>query len=215
MVKGEHSRAAHGPEEVSGSAVPDEDLMQRFGRGDAAAMEELVGRHGRPLFGFLVRSLGSRDKAEDAYQEVFLKVVRAAPGYQPRARFAAWLYTIARNVVIDMARRDRFRETESLDAPAFEDGDADRMSQVAGDDPDPEAVLRGREMQEALEAAIAALPGEQREVFLLRERTGLSFQEIADLTRAPLNTVKTRMHYALNHLRKALLAKGLMEEGAR
>ena len=215
MVKVKQSRAAQGPEELSGAAVPDEDLMQRFGRGDAAAMEEIVRRHGRTLFGFLVRSLGSRDKAEDAYQEVFLKVVRSAPGYQPRARFTAWLYTIARNVVIDMARRDQFRRTESLDAPAYDDGDADRMSQVAGSDPDPEQELRGRELQAALEAAIAALPEEQREVFLLRERTCLSFKEIADLTRAPLNTVKTRMHYALNRLRQALRDQGLMEEGNR
>lgn len=175
-------------------------------------MNELVARHGRQLYGFLYRSLGHREKAEDAYQEVFLKVIRSASSYEPNAPFTAWLYTIARNVVIDQARRDRFRTTESLDEPAYEDAGVSRLELEPGDEPDPEARLRETELAEALERSIRALPPEQREVFLFRERTGLSFKEIAEITQVPVNTVKTRMHYALNKLRKDLIEKGLMEE---
>ena len=214
MIKRGKNRA--GPPEsyvAEQECASDEDLMRRFAAGEAEAMNEIVARHGRPLFGFLVRHTRSREKAEDAYQEVFLKVVKSAREYKSSARFTAWLYTIARNVCIDMARRDKYRETESLDDPSYEEAGVSRIETVADHGPDPEENLRGREMEEALEKAIAALPVEQREVFLLRERTGLSFQEIADMTRAPLNTVKTRMHYALNHLRRALLEQGLMGEG--
>jgi len=181
-----------------GTGPADEELMQAFARGDSEAMNELVGRHGRRLYGFLYRSLGARERAEDAYQEVFLKVVKSAPNYKPSSRFTAWLYTIARNVVIDQVRRDRFRVTESLDGPAFGDDGVSRVEMSPGDEPDPEEHLRGAELNDALEFAIGGLPEEQREVFLLRERAGLSFKEIAALTKAPLNTVKTRMHYALN-----------------
>jgi RNA polymerase sigma-70 factor, ECF subfamily len=201
-------------EEIGLSAPTDEDLMLRYRDGDAEAMNELVHRHDRQLFGFLWRSLSSREKAEDAYQEVFIKVVRSAPRYEPSARFAAWLYTIARNVVIDMARRDKLRVTESLDAEVFEDGGATRLDMVPSDEADPEAELGGMQLAELLEQAISDLPAEQREVFLLREKSGLSFKEIAKLTRAPLNTVKTRMHYALNRLRKTLAHQGYMEEKA-
>jgi RNA polymerase sigma-70 factor, ECF subfamily len=195
------------------SAPPsDEDLIKRYQNGDARAMDALIDRHHRQLFGFLYRSLGNRERAEDAYQEVFLKVVRSAPSYQPSARFAAWLYTIARHVVIDMARRDKYRETESLDQEVFEDGGVARVEMTPSDDPDPEEEVTGMELATTLEQAISALPDEQKEVFLLRERAGLSFKEIADLTKAPLNTVKTRMHYALNRLRKTLTEQGYMEQ---
>jgi RNA polymerase sigma-70 factor, ECF subfamily len=197
--------------EVPASGPSDEDLMKRYQHGDAGAMNALIDRHDRQLFGFLYRSLGSRERAEDAYQEVFLKVVRSAEGYRPTARFAAWLYTIARHVVIDMARRDKYRETESLDQEVYEDGGVARVEMEPGHEPDPEAELTGYELQDSLERAISSLPAEQREVFLLRERSGLSFKEIAELTAAPLNTVKTRMHYALNRLRKVLADQGYME----
>lgn len=199
---------------LSPGEAADEELMKRYQHGDAGAMNALIDRHDRQLYGFLYRSLGSREKAEDAYQEVFLKVVRSASGYQPTARFAAWLYTIARHVVIDMARRDKYRETESLDAEAFSDGEVARVEMTPGEDPDPEAELTGYELQDTLERAIGLLPDEQREVFLLRERTGLSFKEIAELTATPLNTVKTRMHYALNRLRKVLSEQGYMVQKA-
>jgi RNA polymerase sigma-70 factor (ECF subfamily) len=200
--------------ENNGNGPADEELMMRFKGGDADAMNEIIARHGGALFGFLVRQTGSQHKAEDAYQDVFLKVVKAASRYKPSAKFTSWLYTIARNVVIDMARRDKYRETESLDEPVFEDGNTSRVEATAGDNPNPEEEMRGTEIKEILEKAIKELPGEQREVFLLREKSGMPFKEIAKITGAPLNTVKTRMHYALNSLRKALQSKGYMAEGA-
>jgi RNA polymerase sigma-70 factor (ECF subfamily) len=203
-----------GPSRVEGPTPTDEELMLAYQRGDASALEELIHRHGRPLFGFLLRLTGNRAKAEDAYQEVFLRVIRFAGSYQSSARFAAWLYTIARNLCIDQVRRDRFRAVESLDDPISEESETTRMETIKSDGPNPEENLRGQELAEALETALSGLPPEQKEVFLLRERAGLSFKEIAEMTKAPLNTVKTRMHYALNSLRKCLINDGFMGEDA-
>ncbi|MFO8056933.1 MAG: RNA polymerase sigma factor [bacterium] len=184
----------------------DEELMDRFKDGSEAAFEELISRYGKQLYGFLCRQSGNADRADEAYQEVFVKVVRSAKRYKSRDRFAAWLFTIARNVCIDMARRDKHRQTEPLDDPS-EEGRS-YIETVAHDDPDPEENTRAAELAALLEDSLSSLSEEQREVFLLRERAGLSFKEIAEMTGAPLNTVKTRMHYAVNNLKKSLAASG-------
>ncbi len=192
--------------------MSDEELMEAFGGGDVEALSEIIQRHGSRLFGFLYRLTGGRESAEDAYQDVFLRVVRAAEDYRPTANFTSWLYTIARNVAIDHARREKIRITESLDDPIGEDGGGTRLDLMAHHGPTPEDDLRGRELAQAIEEAFETLSAEQKEVVLLRERAGLPFKEIAEITGVPLNTVKTRMHYALGHLRKALSQGGFLAE---
>jgi len=179
----------------------DERLMLRFQAGDARAFEVLVRRHRTPVFSFLIRLTGDRARAEDLCQEAFLKVVRAAGDWEPRARFQTWLYAIARNQAVDEARRRAFRRAEALDAaPA---------AAVASEDPGPDRSAEGALLRPKLEAALAALPDEQREVFLLREYAGLRFYEIATVTGVPENTVKSRMRYALEGLRARLAALGV------
>ncbi len=194
-----------------GGGCSDHELMARFQKGDAGAMEELVKRHGPRLFGFLVRMTGSAHAAEDAYQEVFLKVIKNAKKYRPGAGFSSWLFTIARNAVIDQARKRALREAASLDAPANPDSAEARIDMQASPGPDPEEDMRARQMTEVIEKAVAGLADEQREVFLLRERAGLSIKEVAKITRAPVNTVKTRMYYALGHIKDALKEAGMMD----
>jgi RNA polymerase sigma-70 factor (ECF subfamily) len=179
----------------------DERLMLRFQAGDPRAFEDLVRRHRTPLFSFLFRLTRDRARAEDLCQETFLKVVRASAGWEPRARFLTWLYAIARNQALDDARRQAFRRTEPLDDPA-------RAAQ-ASEDPTPDHGAEGALLRPKLEAALASLPDEQREVFLLREHAGLRFPEIAEVTGVPENTVKSRMRYALEALRTRLEALGV------
>jgi RNA polymerase sigma-70 factor (ECF subfamily) len=195
-----------GPDEA-GLDESDETLMLRFQAGEPRAFEALVFRHRTPVFSFLLRLTGDRARAEDLCQDTFLKVVRAAGGWQERARFQAWLYSIARNLAVDEARRMAFRRAEPL-GPGAPGGDP------PASDPAPDRAVESALLRPKLEAAVAGLPEEQREVFLLREYAGLRFAEIAEVTRTPENTVKSRMRYALLALRASLAAQGVLPETA-
>lgn len=182
----------------------DEQLMERFRDGDARAFEVLVGRHGRAVYQFVLRYVSDGATAEDLVQEVFLRVVRSAPEYERRAKFTTWVYTIARNQCIDALRRRRYRRHPSLDAPMGDEDGPTLLETVAGDEPGSDRRAADTQFTGALDAALAALPDEQREVFLMREVHNLPFKEIAEITQVPTNTVKSRMRYALEALRHHL-----------
>jgi RNA polymerase sigma-70 factor (ECF subfamily) len=178
----------------------DEELMRRFQAGQGEAFPVLVQRHRARVFAFVLRLTQERSRAEDVLQETWLRVVRGAAAYQPTAKFTTWVYTIARNAWADSARRERHRATEPLDEEP-PDGGAPWS--------DPERGAGSAELRPLLEAAVAALPLEQREVFLLRELAGIPFAEIARMTGAPEPTVKSRMRYALAALQKHLGGAGV------
>ena len=192
------------------SELTDEELMIRYVLDEEAAFEVLLSRYRRPLFGFLYRYLGRSDKAEDVFQDVFFEVIRARKRYRPEAKFSAWLFRIARNRAVDRLRRNGFREMDSLDDkinPKETGGEA-KMDQMAADTPSPEELARGRQLENALAKVLADLPPEQREVFWLKEKSGLTINEIADLTNVSPNTVKSRLRYALEKIRVDLTGRG-------
>jgi RNA polymerase sigma-70 factor, ECF subfamily len=189
----------------------DEQLMLAFKSGDARAFRTLVQRHRGPVFNFIFRYVGHKARAEDLLQETWLKVVRGAGEYEPKARFTTWVYTIARNLCVDSARKETYRQADSLDAPARDAEDGRVVGETVADDgaQGPERGAHNARLRPMLQKAIAALPEEQREVFLLREYHGVSFKEIADVTGVNENTVKSRMRYALEGLRKKLAELGV------
>lgn len=184
--------------------------MLAFRGGDARAFETLVRRHRGAVYNFLFRLCGQRQRAEDLLQETWLKVVRSAPTYETKAKFTTWVFTIARNHWVDAMRKDHYRKADSLDAPVGDESDARPLvEQVEGSEAAPDRSAFNRALQPSIERALAALPPEQREVFLLREYHGVAFREIADVTGVPENTVKSRMRYALEGLRRSLTALGV------
>jgi len=189
------------------SDLTDEELLSRFRDGDAGAFELLMRRHRATVFTFLARLTGERPRAEDLLQETWLRVVAAAPRWEPRARFRTWLFAVARNLATDEARRARHRRAEPLDAPP---GAALSLAErLPSEEPGPERAAASAELRPRLLAALAALPVEQREVFLLREQAGVPFADIAEITGVPLPTVKSRMRYALEGLQRRLLELGV------
>lgn len=186
----------------------DEELLAAYQQGDTGAFELLLRRHRAPLFSFLLRMLGDRTRAEDLAQETFLRIVKGAQAWEQRARFQTWLYTIARNLCVDQSRRDRFRRADSLDQTGPDD-EPPLVDSVAGSEIDPARGAESVRLRPVLQKALLALPVEQREVFILREQAGLPFKEIAETVGVNENTVKSRMRYALEGLRKALLAAGV------
>jgi RNA polymerase sigma-70 factor, ECF subfamily len=184
---------------------PDETLMLRYQGGDVRAFEILLSRHERPVYNFLLRSVGSKAVAEDLLQDTFLRVIKGAASYQRQAKFTTWLYTIARNLCVDRSRRQKHRKAQSLDQPLRDDEQSGTLLDVVpGSDLGAERRAISSELQQTLQKAIASLSDDQREIFLLRQFQEMSFKEIAEIVDIPENTAKSRMRYALEKLRLEL-----------
>lgn len=189
------------------SECTDEMLMVRYKRGDRDAFIELVRRYERAIFNFARRYVISREGAADVTQETFLRVVKRSTDFRHESRLSTWLFSIARNLCVDELRKRRHRSHVSLEQPNG-NGEELKARLSAPSSPhtlDGERGAANREMQQAIASAVDELPDDQREVFLLRQLGGVPFSEIASMTQSNENTVKSRMRYALDHLRERLV----------
>ena len=170
----------------------DEELMYCYACGDANAFDEIVSRYGRRLCEFAFRMLRDAGRAEDVVQEAFVRVHLYAGRYKyGAAKFSTWIYKITRNLAISELRKmGRRREDATAEA-------------VAGGEAPEQAVLRG-EFNAALQAALAALPADQRTAFVLREIQGMPYDEIARVEGVRIGTVRSRLNRARNALARAL-----------
>jgi len=174
----------------------DDALMAAFAAGDAGAFERLFERHRRPLFTHLLHHTGNAGRAEDLFQEVFLRLIRGRERYRA-GNFRAWLFTVAHNALTDDRRRSALRASHEEAAMTERSTRDDSLG-------DPVAGSHAGDLRARIEAALQRLPEAQREVFLLRERGGLELARIAEVTGANLATVKSRLRYALAGLRRLL-----------
>jgi RNA polymerase sigma-70 factor (ECF subfamily) len=185
-------------------AMDDEDLALAADyrdNGNPAAIDRLVSKYGRSLLGYLRATTRNAHDAEEVFQDTWLKAMRKI-AYFKGGSFKAWLTTIARNCVIDRARKSR--PTASLDRELDEEGTrvVDLMEDEAA--PKPEAGMGAAERSARIREAVGALPEALKEVFLLRVEQEMPFAEIASMLGIPLNTALGRMHYAVTRLRKEL-----------
>lgn len=182
-----------------GSGPADEELMLRYGGGDAGAFETLYRRHRGPLYRFLLRQVkNDAATAEELFQDVWMRVIDFRGRYEARAKFSSWVYAIAHNRLMDFHRAggkakfvDQEESEEAIDA-------------LPADDPPAEIRLDRKRTAERLLAALAELPEAQREAFLLQQEGELSLEEIAHATGVNRETAKSRLRYALAKLRASL-----------
>jgi RNA polymerase sigma-70 factor (ECF subfamily) len=183
-------------------AAADEVLMLAYREGDAGAFDRLYARHKGPVYRYLRRH--ARDHADELAQDVWMRVINARSGYDVRAKFTTWLYTIAHNRLMDHFRT-RGRDAVRLVAPWDPEDDPDAvLDDQPHPDPPPERLLERREAAARILAALDTLPDAQREAFVLQQEGGLSVEEIAAATGVNRETAKSRLRYALAKLRAAL-----------
>jgi RNA polymerase sigma-70 factor, ECF subfamily len=188
------------------SSLSDPAVVEQARKGSEAAYRELLTRYERPVFSLIFRMVRDRETAEDLSQETFIKVLNNLDRYSPEFKFSSWLFKIANNLTIDHLRRRRV-DTISIegapDAVTAESAKATSIAVVSGDE-SPLEELESRELGNAIEKAIARLRPEYRACIMLRHVEDKSYEEIAEIVKLPLGTVKTYIHRARHELRIAL-----------
>jgi len=172
-------------------------------RQKAGLLDELIVRYQHRLMRYLLFLTGNRETAEDLFQEVWMRVLVRGSQFDGRARFETWLFTIARNLVIDLRRKRTMNSLDELVEGATEE-DRPMSFEVAGDEPSPFDRMANLEDRERIAAALLALDALHREVLVLRFHEELSLEEIAKVTRAPLSTVKSRLYRGLAMIKPKL-----------
>ncbi len=178
----------------------DEELVARSKTGDMDSFNQLVKRWERPIFALAYRTLGREEDARDVTQETFLRAFRALSGFKGDAKFSSWVYRIALNLCRDWMRKER--RTPLVAVP--EGVDVEQLAADRGPVETVEDLAARSELSREVARAMESLPAEQRQAIILKEYHGLTFQEIADLMKCPLSTVKTRVYQGLSTLRKQL-----------
>jgi RNA polymerase sigma-70 factor (ECF subfamily) len=188
------------------SGLSDPAVVEQARKGSEAAYRELLTRYERPVFSLIFRMVRDRETAEDLAQETFIKVLNNLDRYSPEFKFSSWLFKIANNLTIDHLRRRRV-DTISIegapDAVTAESAKATSISVVSANE-SPLEELESRELGTAIERAIGKLRPEYRACIMLRHVEDKSYEEIAEIVKLPLGTVKTYIHRARHELRAAL-----------
>jgi RNA polymerase sigma-70 factor, ECF subfamily len=179
----------------------DAQLMLAYARGEMRAFETLYARHRGALYRYLTRQARDGEIANDLFQEVWSRVIVNRTRYEPRAKFRTFLFTLAHNCFIDHCRRTKSRPT----GLRIEDADdADLLP--AAEDTQPDNAASRDETSRRFRAALATLPAEQRDDYLLHEESDLSLEDIARITGVGAETAKSRLRYAVAKLKAALSA---------
>jgi len=185
-------------------ADPDIILMMRVKRDDPGAFAELVERYWGRIYGRFRRQLGDRQEAEDLTQEVFLRLYRSRKRYEPRARFATWLYHISRNVARNALRTGRRRPCLRLEALTRLDDEADIPARLPDRSESPSRPLERAELAVQVRSAVAGLGDRQREALYMHHFADHTYVEIAEMMDMTPKAAKSLLYRARNQLRNDL-----------
>jgi RNA polymerase sigma-70 factor (ECF subfamily) len=177
----------------------DEELVDSVLQGNIRDFDVLIERWQKPLYNFILRFMNSEEEARDACQDSFVNAYRNLAKFKKQSKFSSWLFKIAINRSNTLLRKQKRWKT-------FFDpmGDQQNFADVQTEEHNAEHTVEKEQIYSRIRKAIALLPPEQRTVLLLKEYEGLKFHEISEILECPVSTVKSRMYYALDGLRKAL-----------
>jgi len=202
------SGGSHTARAMSGTRSPDDRddaaLMVAYAGGEAAAFDTLYARHKGGIYRYLLRHCNHAGTADELFQDIWMNVIRVRTTYAPTAKFATWLYTLARNRLVD-----HWRAAGQATLVSVDNDDDGALRDIVESLPaapahEPLAQADARQVSALLKAAVASLPHPQRDAFLLQYEAGLSLAEIAALTGVGMETVKSRLRYAIAKLRAEL-----------
>ena len=185
--------------------MTEQELVHSAQKGDTSAFGQLVEAHQSKIYSLCYRMTGNAEDAADLTQEVFLSAWRSLSRFQEQSSFGTWIYRMATNASIDFLRREKRRQVLSM---TMEEDSEERQAQVPDERYSPHRLLEQKEARQAVADALAALSPEHRQVLVLREMEGLSYQEIGQLLGLEEGTVKSRIARARLALRDFLIKSG-------
>ena len=193
--------------------MTDAALIQQFLNGETGAFNTLVWRWEKPLFNFINRTVGNEDTAKDICQTTFIRTYKELRKLRDPEKFSPWIYRIALNLCRDEFKKNKNRRFLYLDdLLANQDSDDYSVQLPDQEAQTPEDALNNQQIGEILKWALMAIPEEQRVVIIMKQYQGLKFIEIADILKQPVNTIKSRLYYGLNALRKILVESKYSKE---
>ena len=181
-------------------AVSDEQLIAQFQAGELSAFEEIVARYQGQLINFVGRLLNDRNTAEDIVQETFLRVYRNKHRYKEIARFSTWIYTIAGNLARTELRRRKIRNFFSIS----QRGETEKDYEIPDTEINVEKSVEGGMVRDLILKEVMQLPVYFREVIILRDLQDLSYEEISQILKVPLGTVKSRVNRGRTQIQKRM-----------
>lgn len=196
--------------------LTDEQLIHSYQKGDAEAFEVLYGRYKNPIYHYFFRQVQAPATADELHQDVWLNIIKSSSGFSQQSSFKTWLYKIAHNRLIDHYRQNSRQalylvSSETQHPDHSKDIIKDIVENISETDKpietqarqshEPEKALQEQQICKMLLDGISALPEEQKEVFLLHEKSGLTLQEIALITDNSFESTKSRLRYAIKKLR--------------
>jgi RNA polymerase sigma-70 factor (ECF subfamily) len=186
-------------------AINDRDLVASAIAGREGSFEELVRRYQRPISAYVYRMVGNYESALDLTQEIFIKVYNSLRRYRSEFKFSTWIYKIAHNSAVDYLRRTATREQSLISGSGSEQFELPIQSSR----PTPEQESERKERRVEIESVVRTLPGNYRELIILRHSQDLTYEEIVEVTGLPLGTVKNRLFRAREMMRQQFLEKGI------
>lgn len=184
----------------------DPELIHMYLEGNEESLKTLISRHIKLVYNFTYRISGSKEEANDITQETFVKIWKNLKKYDPEKKFTTWLLAIARNTSLDWLKKKKAVVFSDIDRTG-EAGDGKKTSfeeNISDTDPLPDAIFEKIEDGERLRDGLAKLPFHYRDVIVLHTYEGLTFAEIAEMTKKPLNTVKSNYRRGIELLRKVI-----------